>query len=84
MAHFKLSLIVPNNDNNDIKQNETYLSTTITDYNDQRTVYDNRNTVFNDAKYTIAYTYNEKLSMHKNGQQELSFSVDDKVFANDE
>ena len=35
-------------------------------------------------KHPISYTYNEKLAMHANGQQELTFSMDDKVFTDEE
>jgi len=34
--------------------------------------------------HTTSYTYNEKLSIHKNGQQELTFSMDDKVLIDNE
>lgn len=37
-----------------------------------------------DHPVQIAYTYNEKLSSHKNGQQELTFSIDDRVLLDDE
>ena len=85
MARFKLSLIVPNNDTafSGNGENEYYLTHTITDFVDQQTVLKNRNSMWTQP-VQIAYTYNEKLSSHKNGQQELTFSIDDRVLLDDE
>lgn len=85
MARFKLSLIVPNNDTafSGNEENEYYLTHTITDFVDQQTVLKNRNSMWTHP-VQIAYTYNEKLSSHKNGQQELTFSIDDRVLLDDE
>lgn len=89
MAQFKLSLIVPNNDavfNEKLtNQTETYLFHIITDYQDQQKEFKQNNNKTNVLKtHTVAYTYNEKLSIHKNGQQELSFNMDDKVCIDEE
>ena len=34
--------------------------------------------------HSMSYTYDEKFSKHKNGQKELTFKMDDKVFINNE
>ena len=89
MARFKLSLIVPNNDmvfnDNLTNQTETYLFHVITDYQDQQSEFKINKDKTNVLKtHTVAYTYNEKLVIHKNGQQELTFSMDDKVCIDEE
>jgi len=89
MARFKLSLIVPNNDmvfnDNLTNQTETYLFHVITDYQDQQSEFKINKDKTNVLKtHTVAYTYNEKLATHKNGQQELTFSMDDKVCIDEE
>lgn len=89
MAQFKISLIVPNNDmvfnDNAINQQETYLFNVITDYQDQQSEFKNNSNKNNILKtHSVAYTYNEKLSIHKNGQQELTFNMDDKVCIDEE
>ena len=85
MAKFKLNLIVPNNDSAFtetldtsliVPAEETYLASTITDFTDQQTIHNS--TVIN-KKPSLAHTYNEKIAIHKNGQQELTFSMDDKI-----
>lgn len=89
MARFKLSLIIPNNDmvfnDNLTNQTETYLFHVITDYQDQQSEFKINKDKTNVLKtHTVAYTYNEKLATHKNGQQELTFSMDDKVCIDEE
>ena len=81
MAQFKISLIVPNNDmvfNDDLtNQTETYLFHVITDYQDQQSEFKHNKDKTNLLKtHTVAYTSNEKLSIHKNGQQELIHMYD--------
>ena len=93
MAKFKLSLIVPNNDSafeeestsfsTPVNPDETYLASVITDFTDQQTSHNAKNEPFK-QKTPLAHTYNEKISIHKNGQQELSFSVDDKIMLDNE
>ena len=89
MAHFTLKLIVPNNDSVSLDASEIYIGSTITDFTDQQTIYTNNTTVAAGHQGTlkstyVTYTYDEQLSMHTNGQKELSFSMDDKVFVNEE
>ena len=83
MARFKISLIVPNNDTAfEDSENEYYLLSTITDYVDQQEQYKQSNSFIHSVP--VSYTYNEKISQHKNGQQELTFSMDDKILLDDE
>jgi hypothetical protein len=83
MARFKISLIVPNNDKAfEDSKNEYYLLSTITDYVDQQEQYKQSNSFIHSVP--VSYTYNEKISQHKNGQQELTFSMDDKILLDDE
>ena len=96
MAKFRIRLITPNNDClydlNSLNQQETFLSATITDFNDQEATYKNNQQAYEalstSTEKTIchphSYTYNEKFSLHTNGQKELSFNIDDKVFSNNE
>ena len=88
MARFKLSLIIPNNDNAFDQTNietETYLVTVITDFQGQRDFYENKKESSALLEnYPVSYTYNEKLVSHQNGQQELTFSMDDKILLDDE
>lgn len=99
MAKFKLSLIVPNNDmalDEDFEnRTESYLSSVITDFTDQQVEYKENKKVISDLRHetqqtqyqlihTTSYTYNEKLSKHKNGQEELTFNLDDKVIIDNE
>ena len=98
MAKFKIRLITPNNDKLDdlksLNQEETFLAATITDYDDQRSSYRQQKeektaltTLSSDnasLAITNSYTYNEKISLHKHGQKELSFNIDDKILSNNE
>ena len=66
-------------------QTETYLFHVITDYQDQQSEFKHNKDKTNLLKtHTVAYTSNEKISIHKNGQQELTFNVDDKVCIDEE
>ena len=104
MAKFKLRLIIPNNDDSfslqSLNDRETFLGSTITDYQGQIDVYNHNKEIFatlpeetaattNKTKtlltsYVATYTYDEKLKLHSNAQKELTFSIDDKVFIQDE
>ncbi len=92
MANFKLRLIVPNNDesfNGNKIDKEAYIASLITNFTDQLDSYQsNQNKLALDSSILhtndFNYTYNEKVSFHKNGQKELTFTMDDKIFINNE
>ena len=92
MAYFRLSLIVKAYDET---QPNKYIRNTISEFygnnvREELLKYEkenNINLVFHSNKfnniYTNTYTYNEKLSLHQQGQKELTFSLDKMILDND-
>lgn len=73
MAKFKLKLLT--SQFNTTGSTITYLEDTISEFQDQESVYKSNKFDIQNREYTYCYTFNEKFSLHKNGQKDLSFSM---------
>ena len=73
MAQFILKLLTPSIKNN--LEGFKYLETTISEFYNQIDEYQSNINNFSNRKHTFCYSFNEKLSIHKNAQKELSFSM---------
>lgn len=88
MAQFKISLMsfVNNMKNKDNTRSSGVLYTidTMSDFHTQPTEQptESENILESNHKVTKTYTYNEKLSLHQNGQKELTFNMDAKLIEN--
>ena len=85
MAYFKLMLLKPihqlrDADNIDSK----YLINTISEFYSQEAEYDNFKENLLNSEFSFCYTYNEKFSVHKHHQKELTFSLDQMILYNDQ
>lgn len=81
MAHFKINLLTPQI--NTDTQNVLFLETTISEFYKQADLSVNQNSL-RDKKYSYCYTFNEKLSLHINGQKELTFSMSQNIWLDNE
>ena len=77
MAKFKLYLLTTNNNVNEDNNQITYIKTLISSFTDQESLYDNNKTADStgDLRENFCYTQNEKISKHRNAQQDLSFDM---------
>jgi hypothetical protein len=75
MANFKINLLtsIPNSNNGSLE----FLETPISEFNNQIDIYKAQG--FSNQKQSYCYTYNEKFSVHQNGQKELTFSMIQKM-----
>lgn len=80
MANFKINLLtsIPNSNNGSLE----FLETPISEFNNQIDTYKAQG--FSNQKQSYCYTYNEKFSLHQNGQKELTFSMIQKMWENDQ
>ena len=77
MIHFKLSLLSTTVSNNRLT-NVKYSVLPISEFYDQNYIYQHNkksveNKSFSTQKHSFSYTYDEKLSLHQNAQEELTF-----------
>ena len=70
MSSFKIKLLTPIETTN----GSQFLETTISEFYSQTLEDKNSNNILN-KKNSFSYTFDEKISIHKNGQKELSFSM---------
>lgn len=70
MSSFKIKLLTPIEATN----GSQFLETTISEFYSQTLENKNPNNIL-DKKNSFSYTFDEKISIHKNGQKELSFSM---------
>ena len=85
MAYFKLMLLKPiHQKRDDINIDSKYLINTISEFYSQETEYNNFKENLLNSKFSFCYTYNEKLSIHKHHQKELTFSLDQMILYNDQ
>lgn len=81
MAQFKINLLTPQmtqNQNNGVY----FLETPISEFYNQIDEFNNQQ--INKQKNTYCYTFNEKFSVHANGQKEFSFSMLRNIWLDDE
>jgi hypothetical protein len=72
MAKFTIKLLTSRLGSNN--SYSTYLETPISDFLDPIELQMQSSTTLN-KKHGYCYTFNEKISLHQNGQKELSFSM---------
>ena len=85
MAQFKLFLLTPITTTKDtLDQKLIRLHKTIISefYSQESTLAENKN--FSSNKWTYCYSFDEKLSLHKNGQKEFTFSMLKNLWLDDE
>ena len=80
MAYFKLSLLTPRYKNNDI----FFLKDVITEWDSPIRTYENTLLSESPLINTHSLTYNEKFSKHRNGQKDLTFSMNQMIIRQDE
>ena len=85
MAYFKLMLMKPIHTGNN--ESSKYLLNTISEFYSQDQEYKNsriKENLYLNSKFSFCYTYNEKFSIHKHHQKELTFSMNEKILYNDQ
>ena len=80
MAYFKLMLMKPIHTNS---IDSKYLLNTISEFFSQEQEYKSNKENLLNSEFSFCYTYNEKFSVHKHAQKELSFSMNEKILYND-
>lgn len=86
MANFKINLLTPMLKTADINKtggSTHFLESTISEFYSQEQVYSNSLQSFG-FKTTFCHTFNEKISLHKNGQKELTFSMLKNIWVDDQ
>ena len=82
MAYFKLILMKPIHTNQ--PDNSKYLLNTISEfYSQNQEEVNNKENLYLNSKFSFCYTYNEKFSIHKHCQKELTFSMNEQILYND-
>lgn len=82
MAYFKLILMKPIHANQ--LDNSKYLLNTISEfYSQDQEEENNKENLYLNSKFSFCYTYNEKFSIHKHCQKELTFSMNEQILYND-
>lgn len=83
MAYFKLMLMKPIHTTADNNLESKYLLNTISEFYSQEAEYKNNKENLLNSEFSFCYTYNEKLSIHKHHQKELTFSMNQMILYND-
>lgn len=82
MAYFKLILMKPIHTGQ--LENSKYLLNTISEfYSQDQEEENNKENLYLNSKFSFCYTYNEKFSIHKHCQKELTFSMNEQILYND-
>lgn len=84
MAYFKLMLMKPiHTEASATDDSGKYLLNTISEFYSQKQEDENNKENLLNSKFSFCYTYNEKFSIHKHSQKELTFSMNESIFYND-
>lgn len=83
MAYFKLMLVKPIHTIADSNLESKYLLNTISEFYSQEEEYKNNKENLLNSEFSFCYTYNEKFSIHKHHQKELTFSMNQMILYND-
>ena len=83
MAYFKLMLMKPIHTIMGDDLESKYLLNTISEFYSQEEEYKNNKENLLNSEFSFCYTYNEKFSIHKHYQKELTFSMNQMILYND-
>lgn len=83
MAYFKLMLMKPIHTTADSNLESKYLLNTISEFYSQEEECKNNKENLLNSEFSFCYTYNEKFSIHKHHQKELTFSMNQMILYND-
>jgi hypothetical protein len=83
MAYFKLMLMKPIHTTADSNLESKYLLNTISEFYSQEEEHKNNKENLLNSEFSFCYTYNEKFSIHKHHQKELTFSMNQIILYND-
>lgn len=83
MAYFKLMLMKPIHTTVDSNLESKYLLNTISEFYSQEEEHKNNKENLLNSEFSFCYTYNEKFSIHKHHQKELTFSMNQMILYND-